>query len=304
VVKVVFLGTSGSIPTPQRGSPAIAVTRERDLILFDCGEGTQQRMFEAHLGFGRPTRIFISHLHGDHILGLPGLIQTMSLLGREQPLQIYGPRGLRQFLAFFISFFGEPNFTLEVGEIEEPREVCTGRGYTISAAPSDHSIEGWSYALVEEPRPGKFHQEKALELGVPKGPLWKQLQQGKAVILPNSRAVHPDEVVEPPRPGRKLVYSGDTMPNDTLVELARGADLLIHEATFGDEMAEKAALDGHSTPSQAAEVARRAGVRELILTHISPRYVDLAPLLEQARRIFERTRIARDLMEVEIPLRA
>ena len=303
-MKVVFLGTSGSIPTPRRGSPAVAVARERELLLFDCGEGTQQKMFAAHLGFGRPTKVFISHLHGDHILGLPGLIQTMSLLGREQPLQIYGPRGLCQFLAFFSALFGGPNFSLEVEEIEETGEVCTGRGYTVSAVPADHGTEGWSYALIEEPRPGKFHQEKALELGVPKGPLWKQLQQGKAVALLNNRVVRSEEVADPPRPGRKIVYSGDTRPNDALVELAKGADLLIHESTFGDELAEKAALDGHSTPSQAAEVARRAGAKELILTHISPRYVDSSVLLEQAGLIFERTRVAEDLMEVEVPLRA
>jgi ribonuclease Z len=302
-MKVVFLGTSGSIPTPSRGSPAIAVVRERELLLFDCGEGTQQKMFAAHLGFGRPTRVFISHLHGDHLLGLPGLIQTMSLLGREQPLRIYGPRGLCQFLAFFSSLFGGPNFPLEIGEIEEPGEVCTGRGYTVSVVPADHGTEGWSYALVEEPRPGRFHQEKALELGVPKGPLWKQLQQGKAVALPDKRIVRPEEIADPPRPGRKIVYSGDTRPNDALVELARDADLLIHESTFGDELAEKASLDGHSTPSQAAEVAKRAGVKELILTHISPRYVDSSLLLEQARRIFENTRVAEDLMKVEVSFR-
>jgi len=303
-MKVVFLGTSGSVPTPNRGSPAIAVVRERELLLFDCGEGTQQKMFAAHLGFGRPTKVFITHLHGDHILGLPGLLQTMSLLGREQPIQIHGPKGLRPFIAFYNAVFGEPNFPLEIQEIREGGKICTGRGYTVSAVPTDHGVEGWSYALIEEPRPGKFHKEKALELGVPEGPFWKQLQQGKPVTLLGNRIVRPEEVVDPSRHGRKIVYSGDTKPSDALVEFARGADLLIHEATFGDELAEKAASDHHSTPSQAAEVAKRAGVKELILTHISPRYVDLAPLLEQARRIFEETRIAEDLMEVGVSFSA
>ena len=277
--------------------------REGEVILFDCGEGTQQKMFAVRLGFGRPTRIFITHIHGDHVLGLPGLLQTMSLLGRERPLRIYGPRGTLGFLEAFTSILGEPVFPLEVCEFEEVGEVCEGRGYRVLAIPADHSVKALSYALVEEPRPGRFHPEKALELGVPEGYLWKSLQQGETLTLPDGRVVRPEEVVDPPRVGRVIVYSGDTRPNDGLVELARGADLLIHESTFGDELAEKALLDGHSTPSQAAEVARRAGVRELILTHISPRYVDSAPLLEQARRVFEKTRIADDLMEVEVPFR-
>ena len=303
-MKVVFLGTSGSIPTPNRGSPAIAVIREREILLLDCGEGTQQKMFAAHLGFGRPTKVFITHLHGDHILGLPGLLQTMSLLGREQPVQIHGPKGLRPFIAFYNAVFGEPNFPLEIQEIKEQGKVCTGRGYTVSAIPADHGVESWSYALIEEPRPGKFHKEKALELSVPEGPLWKQLQQGNPIALPGNRVVRSEEIVDPSRPGRKVVYSGDTRPNDALVEFAKGADLLILEATFGDELAEKAALDGHSTPSQAAEIAKRARVKKLILTHISPRYVEMTTLLEQAQRIFEETRIAEDLMEVEVSFSA
>jgi len=302
-LRVIFLGTSGSIPTPRRGAPAVAVVREGEILLLDCGEGTQQRMFAARLGFSRPMRVFITHLHGDHVLGLPGLLQTMSLLGRERPLRVYGPRGIREFLEAFTSILGEPLFPLEVGEVVEPGRVCDGRGYKVLAVPADHNVEAWSYALVEDPRPGRFHPERALELGVPEGPLWKRLQRGERVRLPDGRVVRPEEVVDPPRPGRKIVYSGDTRPNEGLVELARGADLLIHESTFGDDLAEKALLDGHSTPSQAAEVARRAGVGELILTHISPRYSDPSELLGQARRVFGRTRIAEDLMEVEVPLR-
>ncbi|MFB0543963.1 MAG: ribonuclease Z [Candidatus Bathyarchaeia archaeon] len=302
-MRVIFLGTSGSIPTPTRGAPAIAVVREGEVILFDCGEGTQQKMFAARLGFRRPTKIFITHLHGDHILGLPGLLQTMSLLGRECSLQIYGPRGTLEFLKAFTSILGEPNFLLEVVEVVEGGKVCDGRGYKVLAISADHSQEAWSYALVEEPRPGRFHPEKALKLGVPEGPLWKRLQQGEAVTLLDGRVVRHEEAVDPPRPGRRVVYSGDTRPNEELVELAMGADLLIHESTFGDELAEKAFLDGHSTPSQAAEVARRAGVGELILTHISPRYAESTELLEQAKGVFEVTRVAEDLMEVEVPLK-
>lgn len=302
-MRVIFLGTSGSIPTPTRGAPAIAVVREGEIILLDCGEGAQQKMFAARLGFRRPTKIFITHLHGDHTLGLPGLLQTMSLLGRERPLQIYGPRGIREFLRAFTSILGEPKFPLEVVEVVEGGRVCDGGSYNVFVISADHNQEAWSYALIEEPRPGRFHPEKALELGVPEGPLWKRLQQGEAVTLSGGRVVRPGEVVDPPRPGRRVVYSGDTRPNEELVELARGADLLIHESTFGDELAEKAFLDGHSTPSQAAEIAVKAGVRELILTHISPRYADSTELLDQARGVFKGTRVAEDLMEVEVPLR-
>lgn len=177
-MKIIFLGTSGSVPTPRRGAPAIAVVRENELFLFDCGEGTQQKMITAGLGFGRRTKILITHLHGDHLYGLPGLMQTMSLLGRERPLQIYGPKGIGVFLGFFSAMFGNVGFPVEIQEIAEKGVVCSGKGYQILAAPLDHSICGWSYALVEDPRPGRFHPEKALELGIPKGRLWKEIQEG------------------------------------------------------------------------------------------------------------------------------
>jgi len=301
-MKVVFLGTSGSMPTSRRGSSAVAVRLKGEIILFDCGEGTQRRMVAARLGFRRSTRIFITHLHGDHVLGLPGLLQTMTLLQRERPLQVYGPRGLQAFIEAFSSVLGTPGFPLEVREHAEGSVVFRGAGYRIEAAEADHDGDCWSYALVEAPRPGRFHPDRARVSGVPEGALWKKLQHGGDVVLEDGTVVRSSEVVDPPRRGRKVVYSGDTRPSEALVGLAEGADILIHEATFDDSLVERAVEDGHSTASQAAEVAASAGVGRLLLTHISSRYPDAGVLLEQARSIFPRTEVAEDLMEVEVPL--
>jgi len=301
-VKIVFLGTSGSMPTPIRGASAIAIKRKGEVILFDCGEGTQRQMVAARIGFRRPTRIFISHLHGDHILGLPGLLQTMTLLRRERPLQVYGPRGLLDFIKAFSSTLGGPGFPLEVHEILDEGAVFSGSEYRVEGVRADHDGDCWSYVLVERPRPGRFHPERARELGVPEGPLWKRLQHGGDVTLEDGRWVKSADVVDPPKRGRKIAYSGDTRPTEALAMRAEGADILIHEATFDDSLAERASEDGHSTASQAAEVAAAAGVGLLLLTHISSRYPDPMVLLEQARKTFPNTRVAEDLMEVEVPL--
>ena len=301
-MKIVFLGTSGSMPTPSRGASAIAIKRKAEVILFDCGEGTQQRMVATRIGFRRPTRIFISHLHGDHILGLPGLLQTMTLLRRKRPLQVYGPRGLHNFIEAFSSILGVPGFPLEICEHLEEGVVFTGSEYRIKAVRADHDGDCLSYALVENPRPGRFHPERARALGVPEGALWKRLQHGGDVMLDDGALVRSADVVDPPRRGRKIVYSGDTRPTERLVKMAEGANILIHEATFDDSLAERAMEDGHSTASQAAEVAVAAHVGTLLLTHISSRYPDASVLLEQARSIFPDTKVAEDLMEVDIPL--
>ena len=301
-MKIVFLGTSGSMPTPSRGASAIAIKRKAELILFDCGEGTQQRMVAARLGFRRPMRIFISHLHGDHILGLPGLLQSMTLLRRERPLHVYGPQGFHEFIEAFSSILGAPGFPLEVDEHLEEGVVFTGSEYKIEAVRADHDGDCWSYALVESPRPGRFHPERARALGVPEGALWKRLQHGGDVVLDDGTLVRSTDVVDTPRRGRKIVYSGDTRPTETLVKMAEGADILIHEATFDDSLDERAIEEGHSTASQAAEAAAAAHVGMLLLTHISSRYPDTSILLEQARSIFPNTKVAEDLMEFYVPL--
>jgi len=300
-VKVVFLGTSGSMPTPERGSSSVAIKMGRNIILLDCGEGTQRQMVAAHIGFSRIKQLFITHLHGDHILGAPGILQSMTLQRREEPLDIYGPVGTHAFLQGVSDALGGPGFPVTVDELTEPGRVLDSKGFTVEACRADHRGEAWSYAVVEKPRPGRFHPEKARALNVPEGMLWKRLQDGEDVEVGN-KLVKAFDVADPPRLGRRLVYTGDTRPCEEITMMATGADLLIHEATFGDELIERAAEDGHSTISQAAEVAAKAGVRRLILTHISGRYGDVEPLLEAARRIFPHTLIASDLLEVEVPL--
>ncbi len=302
-LRVVFLGTAGSVPTLQRSLPAIAVQRKGELILFDCGEGVQRQMIRAGIGFHRKTKVFITHMHGDHVLGLPGLFQTMSLLDRERKLEVYGPSGIRAFVeATQQTVQFTLTFPLEVFEIEDPSVVCKEREYEVHAIWVDHVIPSLAYALTEKPRPGKFHPEKARSLEVPEGPLWSKLQHGSAVELPNGRVVKPEEVLGPPRPGRKIVYTGDTRPVENLAEFAENADLLIHDATFDDELWERAREDGHSTPSQAAETAKKAGAKRLVLTHISARYKESSLLLEQAKKVFPCVDLAEDFMKIDLPL--
>lgn len=256
-------------------------------------------MVAARIGFRRPTRIFISHLHGDHILGLPGLIQTMTLLQRERPLHIYGPGGLVSFIEAFSSVLGDPGFTIKIYEILGGGVVFEGQEYKMTAVEADHDGQSWSFVLEEKPRPGRFHPERAMELGVPEGPLWKRLQQGEDVVMGDGKLVKSEEVVESSKRGLKIAYSGDTRPTENLVKAAKGADILIHEATFDNSLEDKATENGHSTAAQAAEVAKEAGVGKLILTHISSRYPNEDVLQEQAREIFPNTSVAEDLMEIE-----
>lgn len=301
-LNVIFLGTGGSIPTPKRGLSAIAIRRKTELLLFDCGEGTQRQMIQAGVGFHRKTKIFITHMHGDHVLGLPGLLQTMSLLDRTKKLEIYGPQGIKAFVeAISQTVRFSLTFPVQVSEIDAGL-VCEEKEYEVYATQSDHMDHSLAYALTEKPRPGRFNIEKARSLGVPEGPLWSKLQGGSSVKLPDCRIVKPEMVLGPPRPGRKIVYTGDTRCSKNLVKLAENADLLIHEATFDDELMERAREDGHSTPSMAAETAKEAGAKWLVLTHISARYKDAGLLLEQARKVFSNTDVAQDFLRLELPL--
>ena len=300
-MKVVFLGTSGSMPTPRRGSSSVAVRLGRDLIMFDCGEGTQRQMVRARVGFRRNMKILLSHLHGDHVLGLPGLLQTMSLLRRERRLDVYGPSGTVEYVKAFSETLGGPTFPVIIHEIQEPGVIYSDDRLDLVAVRSSHRVESWSYGLHEKPRPGRFHPDKAKALGVPEGRLWHALQHGEAVTVEGG-TVEPMQVSDPPRPGRKVVYSGDTRPFPEMIELAGGADLLIHEATFSHELHDRAEEDGHTTAREAAEVAREAGAKRLALIHISSRYFDPGVLLEEARQVFEDVFVAEDLMEIELPL--
>jgi len=302
-LRVVFLGTGGSVPTVARSLPAVLVKRQNEQLMFDCGEGVQRQMVKAKLGFHRKMKVFVSHMHGDHVLGLPGLLQTMALLDRQKKLEVYGPVGIRQFLECIRESlrFGL-TFPVEIYEVCGAGVVCDEKDYTVEAVRSNHVVSGFAYAFVEKLRPGKFYPEKARALGVPEGELWSMLQHGDAVKLQNGRVVSPDEVVGLPRKGRKIVYTGDTRPIRGFGKFAAGADLVVHEATFDDALGEKAKVDGHSTPSQAALQAKRAKAKKLVLTHVSARYADAGVLLEQAQKVFKDTVVAEDFLVLELPL--
>lgn len=271
--------------------------------MFDCGEGVQRQMIKAKVSLHKKLKIFISHLHGDHVLGLPGLLQTMALLNREIKLEIYGPQGIKLFLKAIketVQFLS--TFPIEICDINEEGLVCEEEEYVIQAVFSKHIIPSLSYAFIEKPRPGKFYPDKAKALGIPEGPLWSKLQHGNKVELLDGRTITPEKVTGQTRPGRKIVYTGDTNPFDGFPTFAVGADLLIHDCTFEDALSVKAKEDGHSTPSQAAKNAKKSKAKQLILTHISARYADTTILLKQAKKFFKNTQIAEDLMIIELNL--
>ncbi|MEM3626494.1 MAG: ribonuclease Z [Candidatus Bathyarchaeia archaeon] len=302
-LRVIFLGTAGSIPTPKRSLPSILIQRKGEQIMFDCGEGVQRQMVKAKVGFHKKMKIFISHMHGDHVLGLPGLLQTMALLDRQKKLEVHGPPGIKRFLEGVretVQFV--LTFPVEINEVYDAGTVCEEAEYTIEALWANHVIPSLAYAFIEKPRPGKFYPERARVMGVPEGPLWSTLQHGHEVTLPDGRVIKPQDVTGPPRRGRKIVYTGDTRSFKRLIDFAKDSDLLIHDATLDAGLTERADEEGHSTPDQAAKTAKKAKVKQLILTHISARYEDASLLLEQAKKIFQNTQIAEDFMKIEIPL--
>ncbi len=303
-MQVTFLGTSAALPTVDRNVSSLMVQREGELLMFDCGEGTQRQMMRYTSGFGVED-IFITHYHSDHILGIPGLLRTMGLQGRTAPIRLHGPRGAQRQLGPLITLGMEwPKFPVEIVELRVD-EILNRGDYDIVVGEAKHKGECFSYAIVEHDRLGRFDPERAREMGIPEGPMWGKIHKGESVTLGDGRVVTPAELVGSPRSGRRLVISGDTGPSPSLAELARGADLLIHEATFGSDEAERARETGHSTAAEAAGVARDAGVRRLALTHISARYTREAPeLMAEARAVFESTDIARDGMVVDVPYRS
>lgn len=293
-MELTFLGTGGSWPSARRNVSSLAVKRGSEVLLFDCGEGTQRQFQRSGISYMATSKILFSHLHGDHILGLPGLMQTMDLNEREAPLEIYGPPGIKRFVSLMMSRpMPRPSYPVEVQEIDDGT-VLSFDEYRIEARLLDHSITNVGYALVEEPRPGRFDKEAALELGVPEGPKFSDLQNGEAVEAEDGSIVEPEQVLGEPRRGRKIAYTGDCRPSEATVELAYRSDVLVHEATFADE-AERAREVGHSTASQAAFIADKAEARKLFLTHISPRYEDPTPVEEEARKVFQDAKVAEDL---------
>jgi ribonuclease Z len=301
MLSVTFLGTGASIPTLDRNVAGLAVQREGETILFDCGEGNQRQMMRYGVGFAF-REVFFTHYHADHLLGITGLLRTMGLQDRTTPVMLYGPKGAQRVLGAAISLGIERNkFPVEILEIK-PGDRLARDEYDIVVFETEHRADTVGYALVEHPRLGRFNPERARELGIPEGPLWGQLHKGKTVTLSDGRIVGPADLVGAPRPGRVLVYTGDTRPHLSVIEASRGADLLVHEATFGNDELERAEETGHSTAAEAARVALEAGARRLVLTHISSRYSrDASELLAEAKAVFPETVIARDGMTMEVP---
>src|SRR5581483_6116931 len=296
---VVFLGTAGSAPTARRAPSALLVRRGGERLLFDCGEGTQRQLLQSSVGLVDLADVFLTHFHADHFLGLPGMLKTFALRGRDASLTVYGPPGLRELFDVLRRIVGKLPYRLELAEVRAG-DALERDGYKLLVFPVAHGVAAVGYALVEQPRPGRFDVDAADALGVPNGRERGVLQHGESVTLDDGRTVTPDAVLGPPRAGRSILYPGDTMPSEVVQALAEGADLLVHEATFAAEDAERAAETRHSTAAQAAEVARAAGVRMLALTHLSPRYFG-PEIAREAREIFPNTVVPRDFDVIELP---
>ena len=295
---VLFLGTSGSMPTAQRAPTALLVRRGGERMLFDCAEGTQRQLLRSGVGLIELREIFLTHYHADHFLGLPGMMKTFSLRGREVALDIYGPPGLKNLFTVLKRIFGKLSYPVNLTELRAG-DVLERGDYNLVAFRVAHGVSSIGYALLEHPRPGRFDVEAADALGIPPGPERGALQRGDSVTLPDGRTITPDAVLGPARAGRKLVLSGDTMPAAPVLEIAHGADLLVHEATFGDDEEERARETMHSTAREAAELAHEAEVKMLALTHLSNRYFG-PELAREARAVFAETVVPKDFDIIEL----
>jgi ribonuclease Z len=304
--RLVFLGTGSGKPMPHRNVSSVGLFWHGELFLFDCGEATQIQISRSNLKPGPLEGIFLSHLHGDHVNGLPGFLGSLTLDRRSRPLEIIGPEGTEEWIDCLLDLrILWEGFTFNIREIEEPGPVLEKQDYSIEAGPLQHrGVSTWGYAFIEEDRPGRFDIERAKQLGIPEGPLYGRLQDGETIELDSGETVEPDQVLGPPKPGRKIVYCSDTVPCDGAVELAKGADVLIHEGTYPAGREKKAHNRGHSTVKDAAECAKKADVEKLIITHISQKYTDLESFVEPARELFPSTQIASDFTEIEIPAKS
>jgi ribonuclease Z len=301
---VTFVGTAGAVPTTRRNTSAVFVGREGDRMLFDCGEGTQRQMMRFGTGFD-VDHLFVTHLHGDHVLGIPGLVQTMDFNERSDPLAIHVPAGTRREVESLVGVAGgRPDFPVRIDTVEAGALALSADAYEVRAFETDHDARSVGYALVEAERKGRFDRERAEELGVPVGPKFQRLHAGDPVELDDGTVVEPDQVVGDPRPGRTVAYTGDTRPTAATVEAADGADLLVHDATFASDNADRAARTAHSTATQAAEVANRAGADRLALVHVSSRYAgDVSSVEREAAEAFEGERafVPDDGEAVDVP---
>lgn len=298
-LSVLFLGTAGSVPTPQRNLSATLVQRGSDRFLVDCGEGTQRQLIRIGIGINQISHVFITHLHADHYLGLPGLMKTWQLWGRTEPIAVYGPRGLMDFLDVLKRLIGKVDFAISWHELSAGAEIPFD-GYRVVGVATDHKISSLGFKLSEDPRPGRFDVARARELGVTPGPDFGRLQRGESVVV-DGREVRPEDVLGESRPGRSIVLTGDTRPCRTVIEAARGADLLVHDSTFTVEEAERARHTMHSTAAEAAEVAKEADVKLLALTHMSFRYSP-REIIAEARTVFDRFVMPSDFDRLVIPL--
>lgn len=300
MIRVRFLGTAAACPTVARNVSGIAVQREGESFLWDCGEGTQRQIMRYGTGFSF-DHVFITHTHADHFLGLPGLLRTLGLQGRERPLRVLGPRGSEGLLdrAIHLGVRNLP-FQVDIGALHDGDRVDF-EGWAVQAFSVDHGVPALGYALIEAPRLGRFDVEKARQMGIPEGPLFGRLHRGETIEV-DGGSISPEDVVGDPRPGRRVVYAGDCRPGQATVTASAGSELLIHEATFAGDEAERARDTRHSTALEAATIGSQAGVARLVMTHISARYSESPKALEaEARKVFPLTQVAYDGLEIEIP---
>ncbi|WP_295725241.1 ribonuclease Z [uncultured Methanobrevibacter sp.] len=297
-MEITFLGTSSAVHSYTRSHPSIAIKAFGETMLFDCGEGTQRQLIYAKISPMKISKIFITHYHGDHILGMPGLLQSMNFRGRETKLTIYGPKGLDN-LQQAISNLGFPDFDFPLEWIEiDSGTVIENEEYIIKAQRVKHNTLTLAYSVEELKKP-RFLRQKAIDLGVPVGPKFGKLHSGESVEV-NGEIIKPEQVLGPPRKGHKITYSGDTMPCEEIINFAKDSTILIHESTYKAEDKDKADLHAHSTSVDAANIALNSNSKELILTHISTRYTEVDDLLKEAQEIFKNTKIAKDLMKLEL----
>jgi len=311
-VQVTFLGTSSGVPTRARNVSAVALRlpQRAELWLFDCGEGTQHQFMRSDLRVSQLRRIFVTHMHGDHIYGLPGLLASLGMSGQCSGLSLYGPDPLRNYLEGVLhSSSARIGYPLKIQKVKEAARsgepIYEDEDLLVRCAPLTHRVPAYGYRVETRPRPGRFDVERAKALGIPPGPVYAELKAGRSVTLEDGRIIRGDSLCGPEQPGTSFVYCTDTVFCEAAVELARGADLLVHESTFSHADAQLAIDRGHSTSTMAAQTAHEAGVKRLVLTHLSPRYVPGNPvtpddLLAEARAIFPATELARDFLSIEV----
>ena len=299
MMELIFLGTTGAVPTLERSHACICLVRDGEILMFDAGEGAQISYLKSNLGWNKKMKIFVTHLHGDHCIGILGLLQTMTLRNRTEPIEIYGPKGIEEFIAANtkIMNFGL-SFPVLITQVSEGTIVSEEK-YEVRTCEAEHSVPTFSFLLEEKEKPGTFYPEKAISIGIPKGELWHKLQQGEEVVV-DGKSIKPSEVVGPNVPGKKIGISGDTRPTKKLEAFFKNCDYLVFDSTFLDELKENAILTCHSTAKEAATFAKNTNVSNLILTHFSARYKDENVLLDEAKTVHSSVIAAHDQLKIDI----